>query len=196
MRSLRYRQVKGTCPRRCGWSRASGLTQAIWLQGLRSPGPLSPAASLPNSHPPPAIRFFLLRILSPLHLGPTNTQPRPRAGYGDTSQAWRRAGVGRPYPAPRTEPLHHPLWGRGQWENWLPTDSPGEPRGSQWHLAASCGAGPQPGPRVWGAPRLPCTRAPSPSPTAGARTSLLPLPLWGPGRAPSLLGAPGSSPVK
>lgn len=150
------------------------LTRAIWLQRLHSWPPL-PHHPLPNSHSPLPFTSSLLHVFT----HPSVQHSAEAAGWpwGHLSGAWGRAGVGRRHPAPRagTAP-DHSLWGSGQWENWFPTDSPGQPGRKPQREAAAPGSfwrGRPPArtqdPR---SPRPPCTRAPSPSLTAGARTSL------------------------
>lgn len=94
--------------------------------------------------------------------------------------------------SPRTGTARdHSLWGRGQWENWFPTDSPGEPRreaSGTWQLPGGAGPSQDPGPRRPLTAPAPRAQAPPLQLEHGPASATGPL--WGPGRAPSLLGAP------
>ena len=165
------------------------LTQAIWLQGLHS-WPSLPYCPLQiATHP---CRSFLPSFMSSLtHLSNKHSTEAPGWPWGHLSGAWRQAGVGRRHPAPRTGTArNHSLWGRGQWENWFPTDSPGEP-GRKPVAPGSFRRG-RPPARTQdpGRPRPPCTHAPSPSLTAGAQTSLCHWPRVGPWKSALPVGGP------
>ena len=188
-----------TCPRCCGWSGRASVWPGPSGCSVCTPGPLSPTTlSQTATHPCPSRLPSFMSSLT----HPSNTQPRPRAGHGDTSQV---RGDGREWEGGTLLPeqellLTTPSGAAASGKTGFQLtalDSPGgSRRGKRRHLAASGGAGPRPGLRTPGAPgrpapapqALPLQREHGPASATG--------PPWGPRRAPSLLGAPGSSPVK
>ena len=169
------------------------LTQAIWLQGLHSWPPLPYRPLHIATHP---CRLFLPSFMSSL-THPSNKHST-EAGHGDTSQVH---GDGREWEDDTLLPEQEllvttPSGAEASGKTGFQLTALESPGGSQWHLAASGGAGPQPGPRTKGDPGRPAPAPQAPPLQLEHGPASATGPVWGPGRAPSLLGAPGSSSVK